>query len=220
MKPREEVMMHLIFRRCEPEQFDDRRKDYEAVGLSFESAWFEGADSSDKYPHVHCIVYSQWAKKTLQDRLAKQFPQYSSQHVFKDVESSEYEGNVLDYVCKEWNPLITNENILAKYEIHRGCYAFKKNMKMLKKVDTKKGTLNERICANFEKYYKEKGGKVTDDNIIDWLQSEYKFLVKDLDSLIIRRKFWMLKNCFEIKDKYSLKKIIIRDLERESGFLK
>lgn len=218
MKPREKVMMHLIFRRCDPEQFDDRKKDYEKCGVEFESAWFEGSDSADKYPHVHCIVYTQWAKKTLQDRLAKQFPQYSSQHVFKDVDSSEYEGNVLQYVCKEWNPLITDDNILAKYEIHKGCWAFKRNMNLLKKTNDKKRPLNDTIYEDFEKYYTEKGGHVKDNEIVDWLLKKYAFLRKDIDSSIVIKKFFMIKNCFEIKDKYDLKKLVMRDLDQRFGF--
>lgn len=219
MKPREKIMMHLIFRRCEPEQFDSRRKDYETVGIEFESAWYEGSDSADKYPHAHCIVYTQWAKKTLQDRLAKQFPQYSSQHVFKDVDSSEYEGNVLQYVCKEWNPLITDADILAKYEIHKGCWAFKRNMNLLKKTESKKVSFNETILTDFKKYYDEKGGHVKDVEIFPWLEKQYRCFRKDLDHNVLIKKFWLIKNCFEIKDKYRLTQLCIRTLNISKLFI-
>lgn len=229
-------MWHLIFRRCEPHQFQERKSHYESVGIEFESAWAEGADKKDNYPHVHNVVYSTFAKKTLQDRLAKRFPQYSSLHVFKDVDTPEYEGNLFPYVCKDWNPLITTEEVLQQYEPFKGVYNFNKAMKLQSKTEAtlpKSKPFNEVIVEDFgielkrlkeaheerQRQYKPsqktefKANQITDKYIVQWLIKKYKVFKKDLDHTILMRKFWVLKTAYDFDLGLDLVEIVLARLQ-------
>ena len=216
---KERIAYHLIFRRCEATEYEARALAYASQGVQFSSSWYEEADKDDPYPHVHSIMYLEISKKTLQARLNKNLPQYNNLHVVKELLTPEYLANALKYVCKDWNPLITDDDTLAPYLSLRGVYNFEKNMKMTvaaeaKRPDSHKESFNVTICKDFELFYNQKDKKVTDTMIIDFLLDTYRCFQKDLDSCIIKRKFFMIKNMFKIKDKYDLKKIIMMDLER------
>lgn len=223
MKDKRHDAYHLIFRRCEVADYEARKKDYQTHGVEFESSWYEEADKDDPYPHVHSLVYLEISKKTLQARLNKHLPQYNNLHVLKELSTPEYLENAIKYVCKDWNPLITDDDILNKYLPLKGIYNFEKNMKMQQaaenlaklKTPSHKESFNTTICKDFELFFNTKQQKVTDPEIVRWLLDEYRCFQKDLDSIIIKRKFWMLKNMFRIKDKYSLEKLILKDLERD-----
>jgi len=222
MKDKIKSPYHLIFRRCEVADYEERKKQYETHGVEFESSWYEEADKDDPYPHVHSLVYLEISKKTLQSRLNKNLPQYNNLHVIKELETPEYLENVTKYVCKDWNPLITDDDVLNKYLPLKGIYNFEKNMKMQKVAEDKssrkeshKETFNATICKDFELFFNKKEQKVSDVEIIRFLLDEYRCFQKDLDSIIIKRKFWMLKNMFRIKGKYDLEKLVMKDLERD-----
>lgn len=234
---------HLILRRCEPDGFEQRKIDYESVGFKFESAWHEGADSADKYPHVHCVVHCELSKKTLQARLNKRFPQYNSQHVFKDVFTSEYEQNLLPYVCKDWNPLITTDSVLEKYGPFRGLYNFNKNMKIKETEETKalakdpshKRKFNATIIFDFEQHVKDLQqqhknkqsayppskrtewhiGQISDRKILEWLKEKYRCFQQDIDPIILMRKYWVIKSQFEHKGDYELVDIVMKRLAEQ-----
>lgn len=228
-------MWHLIFRRCEPDQYPERKTHYESVGIEFESSWAEGADSKDNYPHVHNVVYSTFAKKTLQDRLSKRFPQYSSLHVFKDVDTPEYQGNLFPYVCKEWNPLITTEEVLQQYEPFKGVYNFNLAMRHQAKPDVtvaKNKSFNQVIVDDFEvevkrlkdahekRQYSYKPSQKTewtidqinDKYVVEWLIKKYKVFRKDLDHTILMRKFWVIKTAYDMKKGLDLSEIVMTRL--------
>jgi len=217
---KEPVPYHLIFRRCEGTEYEARALDYASQGVKFSSSWYEEADKDDPYPHVHSIVYLEISKKTLQTRLNKNLPQYNNLHVLKELLTPEYLANAQKYVCKDWNPLITDDDTLALYIPLRGIYNFERNMRMTEaaavqqRKDSHKESFNVTICKDFELFFNQKDKKVTDSMIVDFLLDTYKCFTKDLDSCIIKRKFFMIKNMFRIKDKYDLKKIIMMDLER------
>lgn len=213
---------HLILRRCEATEYEARSLEYASLGVQFVSAWYEEADSADPAPHVHCIVNITVAKKTIQNRLNTKLPQYNNLHVLKELLTPEYIANAQKYVCKDWNPLITDDDTLAPYLSLRGVYNFETNMRMAVAIQpagvakqSHKENFNATICKDFELFYNQKDKKVTDLMIIDFLLDTYKCFQKDLDSCIIKRKFFMIKNMFRPnKDKWDLKKIVMMDLER------
>ena len=219
------VAYHLIFRRCEATEYEARSLEYASLGVQFSSSWYEEADKDDPYPHVHSIIYLQISKKTLQARLNSKLPQYNNLHVLKELSTPEYIANAQKYVCKDWNPLITDDDTLAPYLPLRGVYNFEKNMRMAVAIQpnaasvkqSHKETFNVTICKDFELYWNQHGKKVTDSMIVDFLLDTYKCFTKDIDSCILKRKFFMIKNMFRIKDKYDLKKIVMMDLERCSN---
>lgn len=219
---KEPTAYHLIFRRCEATEYEARALDYTSLGVKFSSSWYEEADKDDPYPHVHSIVYLEISKKTLQSRLNKNLPQYNNLHVLKELLTPEYLANAQKYVCKDWNPLITDDTTLAPYIPLRGVHNFEKNMKLslaataaIKPTVSHKESFNATICRDFELYFNQHDKKVNDHMIIDFLLDTYRCFQKDLDSCIIKRKFFMIKNMFRPnKDKWDIKKIIMMDLER------
>lgn len=218
---KEKSPCHLIFRRCERDQYDERKKQYEQCGVEFASSWYEEADNDDPYPHVHSIVYLEISKKTLQTRLNKHLPQYNNLHVCKELLTPEYLANACDYVCKDWMPLYPEEPDATIYK--RGAYNFNKNMKVQAKLNrgekasstSHKETFNQTICKSFELWFRQKDSKVSDREIVIWLCETYKLHMKDLDSIIIRRKFWMLKNQFNVKSSMNLVDLVMRDLGKD-----
>lgn len=218
---KEKSPCHLIFRRCERDQYEERKKEYETCGVEFASSWYEEADNDDPYPHVHSIVYLEISKKTLQTRLNKHLPQYNNLHVCKELTTPEYLSNAYDYVCKDWMPLYPEEPDTTLYK--RGVYNFNKNMRVQARLErgervaktSHKESFNQTICKRFELWFRENGMKVTDKQIVDWICLEFSFHMKDIDSLIVRRKFWMVKNQFKVKSAMNLSDIVMRDLERD-----
>jgi len=118
-------------------------------------------------------------------------------------------------------PLYPEEPDITRYK--KGVHNFNKNMKVEAKLKrgekvattSHKESFNQTVCKRFELWFRQNELKVTDKQIVDWICEEFSFHVKDIDSLIVRRKFWMIKNQFKVKSAMNLSDVVMRDLERD-----